>query len=155
MTKLVEKHWDYSKHAEFYKYRPNYSPQAIDMFIDYVGANKLNDFLTADIGAGTGNLTIMLLERGLKVNPVEPNDEMRNIGIDITKEYNTTWTKGTGTETTLESNKYNWVTFGSSFNVIDRELGLKETYLLQNHLELLPCGCHHCAERHVQSFRQQ
>lgn len=130
MTKLVEKHWDYSKHAKFYKYRPNYSPKAIDMLIDYVGANKIRDFLTADIGAGTGNLTIMLLERNLKVNPVEPNDEMRNIGIDITKEYNASWVKGTGTETTLESNKYNWVTFGSSFNVIDREMGLKETHRL-------------------------
>jgi hypothetical protein len=25
----------------------------------------------------------------------------------------------------LEANKYNWVTFGSSFNVFDRVLGLK------------------------------
>jgi ubiquinone/menaquinone biosynthesis C-methylase UbiE len=130
MTKLVEKHWDYSKHAEFYKYRPNYSPKAIDMLINYVNATN-NDFLIADIGAGTGNLTIMLLERGLNVDSVEPNDEMRNIGIDITKNYNTVnWTKATGTETTLKSNSYNWVTFGSSFNVIDRELGLKETHRL-------------------------
>lgn len=130
MQKLVEKNWDYSRHAEFYKYRPNYSPKAIDMMINYVNADNASEFLVADIGAGTGNLTIMLLDRGLIVDPVEPNDEMRNIGIEVTKKYNTTWTKATGTQTNLESGKYSWVTFGSSFNVIDRELGLKETHRL-------------------------
>jgi SAM-dependent methyltransferase len=122
--------WDYSKHAEFYRYRPNYAPKAIDMLIEYVGAKKTHQFTVADIGAGTGNLTKMLLLRGLSVTPVEPNDEMRKIGIEETKDYNIKWSAETGTETGLESGKYNWITFGSSFNVIDRELGLKESYRL-------------------------
>ncbi|MDR2097142.1 MAG: class I SAM-dependent methyltransferase [Spirochaetaceae bacterium] len=122
--------WDYSKHAEFYSYRPNYAPKAIDMLIEYVGAKKQEHFMTADIGAGTGNLTKMLLERGLNVTAVEPNGAMRRIGIEETKNYNVIWSDGTGTETGLESGKYNWVTFGSSFNVIDRELGLKEAHRL-------------------------
>jgi ubiquinone/menaquinone biosynthesis C-methylase UbiE len=122
--------WDYSKHAEFYRYRPNYAPKAVDMLIEYTEAKKTKDFRVADIGAGTGNLTKMLLERGLNVTPVEPNDEMRKIGIEETKNYNVKWSAGTGTATGLESGRYNWVTFGSSFNVIDRELGLQETYRL-------------------------
>lgn len=143
MTKLVEKYWDYSKHAEFYKYRPNYSPKAIEMLINYVGATNSTDFRTADIGAGTGNLTIMLLERGLSVSPVEPNDEMRNIGIEITKDYQTKWVKATGIDTSLESNTYSWVTFGSSFNVIDRELGLKETYRILKSNGYFTCMWNH------------
>lgn len=120
--------WDYSKHAEFYRYRPNYAPKVIDMLVEYTGAKKTAGFKVADIGAGTGNLTTMLLERGFDVTAVEPNDAMREIGIATTRSYNVKWAAGTGTETGLESNKYNWVTFGSSFNVIDRELGLKESY---------------------------
>jgi SAM-dependent methyltransferase len=127
---MTQPEWDYSKHAEFYRYRPNYAPKAIDMLIEYVGAKKQAGFKVADIGAGTGNLTKMLLERGLDVAPVEPNSGMREIGIAETKNYNVTWSAGTGTETGLESGKYNWITFGSSFNVIDRELGLQESYRL-------------------------
>jgi ubiquinone/menaquinone biosynthesis C-methylase UbiE len=120
--------WDYSKHAEFYRFRPNYAPKVIDMLVEYTGAKKTANFMTADIGAGTGNLTKMLLERDLNVTAVEPNDAMREIGIETTKSYNVKWAAGTGTDTGLQSDKYNWVTFGSSFNVIDRELGLKEAY---------------------------
>lgn len=32
MQKLVEQVWDYTKHAKFYSYRPNYAPKTIDMF---------------------------------------------------------------------------------------------------------------------------
>lgn len=60
--KLVENVWDYSKHAKFYEFRPNYAPKSIDMLIALVsrGATSLK---VADIGAGTGNLSIMLCER--------------------------------------------------------------------------------------------
>ena len=33
MKKLVENVWDYSKHAKFYKFRPNYTPKSIDMLV--------------------------------------------------------------------------------------------------------------------------
>lgn len=127
MDKIVEKVWDYSKNAEFYKYRPNYSTKAISMLMDYVGAKTNNqEYSVADIGAGTGNLTILLLDKGLSnVTAVEPNDEMRKIGEQVTRD-KAKWIRATATETTL-SEKYDWVTFGSSFNVIDRKLALKET----------------------------
>ncbi|MBQ7673914.1 MAG: class I SAM-dependent methyltransferase [Alphaproteobacteria bacterium] len=79
---------DYSKNAEFYKYRPNYSPKAISMLMDYVGAKTNNqEYSVADIGAGTGNLTILLLDKGLSnVTAVEPNYEMRKIGEQVTED---------------------------------------------------------------------
>lgn len=127
MDKIVETVWDYSKNAEFYKYRPNYSTKAISMLMDYVGAKSGDqEYSVADVGAGTGNLTILLLDKGLRnVTAVEPNDEMRKIGEQVTGD-RAKWVRATATETTL-SEKYDWVTFGSSFNVIDRKLALKET----------------------------
>lgn len=125
---LVEKHWDYSQHAKYYEYRPNYNSKAIDLLTHYVGAHQSSDFQIADIGAGTGNLTIMLLERGLAVTAVEPNDEMREIGIERTATVqNVKWIKANGVDTTLVDSYADWVTFGSSFNVMDRELALKES----------------------------
>jgi ubiquinone/menaquinone biosynthesis C-methylase UbiE len=130
MKELTENHWNYTKHAKFYEYRPNYAPKAIDALKEYVDANKSGDFKVVDIGAGTGNLTIMLLERGLETASVEPNDAMREIGIEKTEGANVKWIRATGLETTLEDKCANWVTFGSSFNVMDRDLALKETHRL-------------------------
>lgn len=125
---LIEKHWDYSKHAKFYEFRPNYNPKAIDLLVQYVGARTSSDYQVADIGAGTGNLTIMLLERGLNVVAVEPNDEMRQIGTERTAaSTRARWIKANGMETTLSDASADWVTFGSSFNVMDREAALRET----------------------------
>lgn len=53
------KTWDYTEHAKYYDNRPNYAQAAIAHLCEYVGAKKTG-FLVADIGAGTGNLTIML-----------------------------------------------------------------------------------------------
>lgn len=161
MKKIVEQNWDYSKNAEFYKYRPNYSSKAIKMLIEYLGINNREKFSIADIGAGTGNLTIMLLNEGFKnVTAVEPNDEMRKIGEDVTKGFDAKWIRATATETTL-SDRYDWVTFGSSFNVIDRNIALAETHrilknngyftCIWNHRNLL-CPIQKQAEDIIESF---
>lgn len=128
MSALVERHWDYSLHAKFYEFRPNYHGAAIDLLVHHVGAKASPDFAVADIGAGTGNLTIMLLDRGLTVTSVEPNDDMRNIGVERTTGKKVTWIKANGTTTTLADKSADWVTFGSSFNVVDRPTALKETH---------------------------
>lgn len=83
----------------------------------------------------------MLLELGLQVNAVEPNDAMREIGIQRTQGMNVKWHRALGTETGLESNKYDWVAFGSSFNVMDRSLALQEAYrILKQDGGSLVCG---------------
>ena len=126
MKKIVEQKWDYTKHAKFYEYRPNYAKESVAMLKTMVFPR--GGGLVADIGAGTGNLSLMLLELGLQVNAVEPNDAMREIGIQRTQGMNVKWHRALGTETGLESNKYDWVAFGSSFNVMDRSLALQEAY---------------------------
>lgn len=122
MSNLIQKEWDYTKHAKFYEYRPNYSDDAIDTLISWNKTAKI----VADIGAGTGNLGIMLDARGLEVIEIEPNDEMRNIGISRLP--NVKWIKANGENTTLSDNSVDWVTFGSSFSVLDRNLALKESH---------------------------
>lgn len=142
--KLFEKNWDYSLHAKYYEFRPNYSDKAIDQLINYVKARNSEDYRIADIGAGTGNLSILLVGRGLNVIAVEPNDEMRNIGVERTKgSKNIRWVKAGGIETTLDNNSVDWVTFGSSFNVMDRNQVLKETYRI-----LKPDGYFSCMWNH-------
>lgn len=142
MEKIVEQVWDYTKHAKFYSYRPNYAPKSIDMLHTLVGGGK-QDIIVADIGAGTGNLSIMLLERGCRVIAVEPNDAMREIGIERTKGKNITWVRATGLKSTLKNEEFDWVTFGSSFNVMDRNEALKEAHRLLKKNGYFSCMWNH------------
>jgi ubiquinone/menaquinone biosynthesis C-methylase UbiE len=57
------------------KYRPTYSPQAIQFIVNKLVQNQ--SFEVADIGSGTGIFTGLLLNEGLRVCAVEPNGEMR------------------------------------------------------------------------------
>lgn len=59
----------------YVKYRPSYPVEALDYLYETVGLQK--DSVIADIGAGTGMFTKLLLERGSKVLAVEPNEAMR------------------------------------------------------------------------------
>lgn len=141
---LIEKHWDYSLHARYYEFRPNYNPRAIDLLSRYVDARQTEEYRVADIGAGTGNLTIMLLARGLSVTAVEPNNEMRAIGIERTAASdNVTWVQANGLETTLEDSSVNWVTYGSSFNVMDRGMALKEAHRIARKNGYITCMWNH------------
>jgi len=79
-----------------------------------------------DIGAGTGKLTKVLLKRGATVTAVEPNEEMRKYGAQIRRGEKVTWLEGTGEHTGVTSSYFRLATFGSSFNVVDRQAALKE-----------------------------
>lgn len=87
-----------------------------------------------DVGAGVAHLTLKLADRGLKVSAVEPNDAMRERGIQCTAHLpEVAWFEGTGEQTGQPSETYDLVTFGSSFNVTDRQLAMAETKrLLKN-----------------------
>lgn len=127
--KIVEQVWDYTKHAKFYSYRPNYAPKSIDMLTSLAKKGR-QSARVADIGAGSGNLSIMLLERDLEVVAVEPNDAMREIGIERTKNQKIEWVRATGIDSTLLSESFDYVTFGSSFNVMDRNFAMQEAHRL-------------------------
>lgn len=81
-----------------------------------------------DVGSGTAHLTLELLQRGLTVTAVEPNDAMRTHGITRTEKYDRIrWVEGTGESTGQPDGAFDLVTFGSSFNVTDRGKALAET----------------------------
>jgi ubiquinone/menaquinone biosynthesis C-methylase UbiE len=124
---LSKPEWDYSEQAAYYHARPNYSDRAIDELLASVQPAARKDLRIADIGAGTANLTVMLGERGFRPIAVEPNAAMLGVGMQRTKEMHVSWKLGTGENTGLESDEFDWVMFGSSFNTTDSAASLRET----------------------------
>lgn len=118
--------WDYTELAEAYLKRPDYAQSAIDRMLETAGIK--NGDMVCDVGAGAAHLTLKLAEHGLNICAVEPNDAMRKNGIERTKQYkNVQWSEGVGEHTGMPEHKFHLVTFGSSFNVCDRQEALKET----------------------------
>lgn len=118
--------WDYTSLAQAYLKRPDYAQCAIDDMLKEANI-EAGDY-ACDVGAGAAHLTLMLARAGLIVYAVEPNDAMRANGINKTQEYgNVTWSEGVGESTGMEDDRFNIVTFGSSFNVCDRPKALLET----------------------------
>ncbi len=96
----------------------------------------------------------MLLQRGCNVVAVEPNDAMRELGIKATSRNQTDssqfradssieWVRATGIDSTLKSGEYDWVTFGSSFNVMDRNEALKEAHRILKPQSYFSCMWNH------------
>ncbi len=133
--------WDYTEHASHYDKRADYSGAALDELLAATGCTRGKR--VADVGAGTGKLTKELLERGLSVRSVEPNDAMREIGIRNTASPSVQWSMGTGEHTGLPEHSAYAVFFGSSFNVVDQELALKEVARV-----LIPRGWFVCMWNH-------
>lgn len=118
--------WDYSNLAEAYLARPQYSAEAVNAVFSISGVTA--GTRTCDVGAGIGHLTKHHIRNGFDVTAVEPNDAMREIGIRETTGLGPViWKEGTGENTGLEEKNFRLVTFGSSFNVCDRVLALRET----------------------------
>lgn len=118
--------WDYTNLAEAYLRRPEYALDAISKMLSQAGV-KPGD-AACDVGAGAAHLTLELAKFGLRVWAVEPNDAMRANGIKRTEAYpDVRWFEGVGEDTKMESGMFDLVTFGSSFNVCDRQQALAET----------------------------
>tara|TARA_B100000900_G_C20568688_1_gene712246 strand:- start:336 stop:1076 length:741 start_codon:yes stop_codon:yes gene_type:complete len=120
----MKTNWDYTKRAATYDKRANYSEVAINKLLKNLKVT--NNDIIADIGAGTGKLTIPLLNKGLNTICVEPNNNMRDIGIKNTKNFSVRWVEGTGENTGLDNDSVDFAFFGSSFNVLDQKKTLKE-----------------------------
>lgn len=131
--------WDYTEHAAHYDKRADYSREAIVALLTETGCKPL--LPVADIGAGTGKLTKELLSFGLTVKSVEPNDAMRAIGSANNPK--STWSIGTGEETGLPTSSVHAAFFGSSFNVVDQAVCLKEVARI-----LVPGGWFGCMWNH-------
>ena len=136
--------WDYTTLANSYLKRPDYADHAIDAMLSIAGVEKGHKI--CDVGAGVAHLTLKLAARGLDVVAVEPNDAMRTIGIKRTAHLaDVRWHEGSGEATGQVEQAFDTVTFGSSFNVCDRQQALKETARI-----LKPCGWFACMWNHRQ-----
>ncbi|MBF0587978.1 MAG: class I SAM-dependent methyltransferase [Magnetococcales bacterium] len=118
--------WDYTSLAKAYLKRPDYAPAAIDKMLERCGLGA--GASVCDVGAGVAHLTLRLRERGLQVTAVEPNDAMRALGVERTRQWpEVKWFEGVGEATGQPDSAFDLVTFGSSFNVTDRPKAMLET----------------------------
>lgn len=134
--------WDYTDLAQAYLKRPDYAQSAINKMIEISKVQK-GDFV-CDVGAGAAHLTLKLAERGLNIYAVEPNDAMRENGVRRTRKYqNVHWFEGVGENTGMQDNTFHLVTFGSSFNVCDRQEALRETKRILKDMGWFACMWNH------------
>ena len=116
--------WDYSDRASTYDKRADYSKNAIEKLITATRTSPGK--YVADIGAGTGKLTKLLIGYSLKIHAVEPNDSMRMYGQKNTADTDVIWSEGVGEETKLSDSTFHAAFFGSSFNVLNQQKTLRE-----------------------------
>ena len=118
--------WDYSGLASAYGRRPAYAAAVLESC--WRGGDIRRGMRAADVGAGTGHLTVPLLRRGLRVTAIEPNDDMRRAGIARTRaERRACWVTAVAEALPLAAGAFDLVTFGSSFNVVDQARALDES----------------------------
>lgn len=87
-----------------------------------------HDDIVLDVGAGTGKLSRMLASYPLELNIValEPNQDMRKLGVQKTDFDRVNWCSGTAENSGQSGESFNLITFGSSFNVVDQKRALLE-----------------------------
>lgn len=111
---------DYSQH------RPDYCPSVLKALLGLL--DKLTtevDFV--DVGAGTGIWTRMVHNAGVNsVTAVEPNEDMRNIGIADSQHTSVRWLAGSAEATGLPSGSADWLSMASSFHWANFDTATRE-----------------------------
>ncbi len=104
-----------SRVNNYIKYRPGYPPEIINFLKDKIEVNQSK--IIADIGAGTGILTELLLKNKYFVYAVEPNAEMRQAAERMLNSYpNFKSINGSAENTGLETNSIDLVAAAQAFH---------------------------------------
>jgi ubiquinone/menaquinone biosynthesis C-methylase UbiE len=117
---MMMKHGDFTGLATDYaKFRPGYAPQVATAILGCL-SKEPSRVDAADVGAGTGIWTRILAARGLhSITAVEPNDDMRNQGIETSRGTPVVWQKGSAEQTGLPDASVDLLTMASSFHWAD------------------------------------
>jgi len=138
----VRVQWDYSGLAEAYGKRPGYAAHVFERCA--ITRDLPAGAAACDVGAGTGNLTLVLAERGLRVTACEPNADMRRVGRRRTRRaQRVRWIGGYAETMPLRIGAFDLVSFGSSLNVTDRARALPEAARLLRSGGGLICAWNH------------
>lgn len=104
----------------YVKYRPSYPKEAIDYLYYTIGLQTNCDI--ADIGAGTGIFSALLLERGSRVTAVEPNPEMRTAAEEkFAKDNHFRVSPGSAEKTELSDHSVDFIVCAQAFHWFDRD----------------------------------
>lgn len=99
----------------YIKYRPGYPPQVLAHLKDKCGLSTAS--VIADIGAGTGIFTKLLLDEGYKVYAVEPNQPMRDAAVEQLSVYkNFIPVDGAAEDTTLPDKSIDLIVCAQAFH---------------------------------------
>jgi SAM-dependent methyltransferase len=112
--------------ANYVAYRPNYPAAVVEFMRGELNLSESS--VVADVGAGTGILTQMLLECGCRtVYAVEPNEAMRAAAENSLGAFpNFKSVDGTAEATTLEERSVDFITAAQAFHWFDAALARKE-----------------------------
>jgi ubiquinone/menaquinone biosynthesis C-methylase UbiE len=112
--------------TDYAKFRAGYAPHIATAILNYVSLAppKID---AADVGAGTGIWTRILAARGLRsIVAVEPNDDMREQGIQTSPGSGVQWHKGSAEATGLPDGSVDLVSMASSLHWADFEKACEE-----------------------------
>jgi SAM-dependent methyltransferase len=103
----------------YVKYRPSYPKEAIDYLYETVGFKRRSKI--ADIGAGTGIFSKLILERGSHVTAVEPNQAMRKAAEKmLAGESRYKSVTGSAEDTQIQSHSMDFIVCAQAFHWFDR-----------------------------------
>jgi SAM-dependent methyltransferase len=116
----------FSDRVENYvRYRPGYPAEVLELLRAQCGLRP--NHIVADIASGTGIFTRLLLENGNSVFAVEPNAEMREMGMHQLDAFDRLVSvAGTAEETTLRSASVDFVTSAQAAHWFDLALARAE-----------------------------
>jgi SAM-dependent methyltransferase len=121
---------DFSTLARDYAaYRPSYNRSLTHSILESHPV-AITSLRVADVGAGTGIFTRLLVDSGATtVTAVEPNDNMRAAGAEMSmgpRYGNIRWIKGSAEQTGLQDDSVDLVSMASSFHWADTDVALAE-----------------------------
>ena len=115
---------DFTAQASAYgRARPGYPAAIVDGLVAVAGVSAGD--AVADIGAGTGLFTALLVERGMRVTAVEPNVAMRTQAPSIA---GVEWIDGSFEATGLAAASQRWAVAAQAFHWADPPRALPEMH---------------------------